>query len=271
MTTDAFGSALSSVVKLRPRIGLTPITEKNSAVTFCAINSSGFPPSVRLARVSAYAAMLSNEVARSFQRMKFEGPTTFGTSGRCALISQMTAIRSASRYGKRSRNTALTTVKIALFTPIPSASVRTATNVKPGDFSSWRKAKRRSIMGIFEFRFSIFDFLVPKLCLGMRMSGQLCCHVGETKFRRQVRSQTEFGNEELAVKGRTDSSGHLSLVTHHFFSFGVESDNGIDGAGPARGQPAGNERDEHERRREEEKRDGIARADSVEERRDQSR
>src|SRR5204863_1022802 len=44
-------------------------------------------------------------------------------------------------------------------------------------------------------------------------------------------------------------------------SFGVESDDGIDGAGPARGQPAGNERDEHERRREEEKGDRIARAD----------
>jgi hypothetical protein len=38
--------------------------------------------------------------------------------------------------------------------------------------------------------------LVPKLCLGMPMSWQLCCPSCETEFRKQVRSQTEFGNEE---------------------------------------------------------------------------
>src|SRR3954464_15613568 len=90
--------------------------------------------------------MLSKEVARSFQRMKLAGPATFETPGRFAFVSQITAMRSASRYGKRSRKTALTTVKMALFTPIPSARVRTATNVKPGDFRSCRKAKRKSFM-----------------------------------------------------------------------------------------------------------------------------
>src|SRR3954471_11693138 len=54
-------------------------------------------------------------------------------------------------------------------------------------------------------------------------------------------------------------------------SFGMESYDGIDGAGSPRGQPAGNERDEHERRREQEKCNRIARADSVEQRRHQSR
>src|SRR3954471_4050022 len=90
--------------------------------------------------------MLSKEVARSFQRMKLAGPATFETPGRFAFVSQITAMRSASRYGKRSRKTALTTVKMALFTPIPSARVRTATKVKPGDFRSCRKAKRKSLM-----------------------------------------------------------------------------------------------------------------------------
>jgi hypothetical protein len=42
----------------------------------------------------------------------------------------------------------------------------------------------------------ISNLLVPKLCLGMTMSRQLCCPIGETEFQRQVRSQTEFGNEE---------------------------------------------------------------------------
>src|SRR4051812_1868671 len=40
---------------------------------------------------------------------------------------------------------------------MPSARVRTAMRVKPGDFRSWRKAKRRSFMAIFDFGFSIFD------------------------------------------------------------------------------------------------------------------
>ena len=38
------------------------------------------------------------------------------------------------------------TLKIAVFAPIPSASVRMAIRVKPGDFRSWRSAKRRSFM-----------------------------------------------------------------------------------------------------------------------------
>lgn len=40
--------------------------------------------------------------------------------------------------------TALTTVKIALFAPIPSASVAIATAVKPGDFINPRQANFRS-------------------------------------------------------------------------------------------------------------------------------
>jgi hypothetical protein len=64
-------------------------------------------------------------------------------------------------------------------------------------------------------------------------------------------------------------SHHSSHVTRHFCdSFGVQGYNGIDSAGPARGQPAGNKRDEHERRRKKEKGDRIARADSVEQRTD---
>jgi hypothetical protein len=45
-----------------------------------------------------------------------------------------------------------------------------------------------------------FFILVPKLCLGMTMSRQLCCPSCETEFQRQVRSKTEFGNEEALAK-----------------------------------------------------------------------
>src|SRR5438094_1442025 len=38
------------------------------------------------------------------------------------------------------------TVKIAVFAPMPSASVSTATAVKPGFFSNWRKANLRSFI-----------------------------------------------------------------------------------------------------------------------------
>jgi hypothetical protein len=44
-----------------------------------------------------------------------------------------------------------------------------------------------------------FRLFVPKLCLGMSLSRQLCCPSCETEFRRQLRSQTEFGNEEDKV------------------------------------------------------------------------
>jgi hypothetical protein len=37
-------------------------------------------------------------------------------------------------------------LKIAVLPPMPSASVSTATVVKPGFFSSWRKANLRSFM-----------------------------------------------------------------------------------------------------------------------------
>ena len=38
-------------------------------------------------------------------------------------------------------------LKIAVFAPIPSASVRTAIAVNPGDLRSWRKANFKSIHG----------------------------------------------------------------------------------------------------------------------------
>ena len=54
--------------------------------------------------------------------------------------------RPDSVYGNGRNKTAFTTLKIAVFAPMPSASVSTATAAKPGFFSSWRKAKRRSFM-----------------------------------------------------------------------------------------------------------------------------
>jgi hypothetical protein len=52
--------------------------------------------------------------------------------------------RSAFAYGSGRMTTALTTVKIALLAPMPSASVAIATAAKPGDRHRPRHAKRQS-------------------------------------------------------------------------------------------------------------------------------
>src|SRR5881396_2296886 len=49
----------------------------------------------------------------------------------------------ATGFGRS--NSSLSIAKSARFAPMPSASVRIATTVKPGFFSSWRKANRRSL------------------------------------------------------------------------------------------------------------------------------
>src|SRR5712671_3082663 len=48
----------------------------------------------------------------------------------------------ASLTGMGLKNTAFTTVNIAVFAPMPSASVRTATAVKAGDLRMVRRVKR---------------------------------------------------------------------------------------------------------------------------------
>src|SRR6266481_5652626 len=55
-------------------------------------------------------------------------------------------MRDGSLNGSRRRNRSLTKLKIAVFSPMPSASVRTATRVNPGDLRSWRKANFRSFI-----------------------------------------------------------------------------------------------------------------------------
>src|SRR2546427_7802329 len=56
------------------------------------------------------------------------------------------ASRSGSLNGNGRSSTALTTLKMAVFAPMPSASVSTATAVKPGFFSNCRMANFRSFI-----------------------------------------------------------------------------------------------------------------------------
>src|SRR4029450_1149492 len=55
-------------------------------------------------------------------------------------------MRDGSLNGSRRRKRSLISLKIAVFAPIPSASVRTATRVNPGDLRSWRRANLRSFI-----------------------------------------------------------------------------------------------------------------------------
>jgi hypothetical protein len=59
-------------------------------------------------------------------------------------VLQTNTSRSGALYGNGLSNTAFTTLKMAVFAPIPSARVKTATVVKPGLFTSIRNPKRAS-------------------------------------------------------------------------------------------------------------------------------
>src|SRR5580693_8169728 len=73
------------------------------------------------------------------------GPkASFGTCGRSRSGVQMYTRRLGSPYGRERINTPLTTVKIAVFAPMPRASVSTATIVKPGFLRSIRTPYFRS-------------------------------------------------------------------------------------------------------------------------------
>src|SRR5947199_3401843 len=66
-------------------------------------------------------------------------------------------ILSASGYGSGRSRTAFTMLKIAVFAPIPSASVRTATRVNPGDLRTWRRANFRSFISFGAERYCRID------------------------------------------------------------------------------------------------------------------
>src|SRR6266550_5821191 len=53
---------------------------------------------------------------------------------------------SGSENGRPRRKRSCIKLKMAVFIPMPRASVITASDVNPGDLRSWRRAKRRSFI-----------------------------------------------------------------------------------------------------------------------------
>src|SRR6266576_2423005 len=69
----------------------------------------------------------------------------------------MCTTRPGSLNGRPRKNRSLIKLKMAVFSPIPSASVITARKVKPGDLRSWRRANRRSFISLCAQSFDWID------------------------------------------------------------------------------------------------------------------
>src|SRR6266542_3486078 len=90
--------------------------------------------------------MSSNTWFCERQSRKAAGETGVRSQPGSLELSKRRTSLSGSRYGSGLRSTPLTTLNMAVFAPMPRARVNTATAVKPGFFSSWRKANFRSFM-----------------------------------------------------------------------------------------------------------------------------
>src|SRR6266536_4658493 len=69
----------------------------------------------------------------------------------------MCTTRCGSAKGSPRRKRSFIKLKIAVFSPIPNASVMTASTVKPGDLRSWRRANFRSFMSFSAQGFDWID------------------------------------------------------------------------------------------------------------------
>src|SRR6266404_5436498 len=69
-----------------------------------------------------------------------------GLRSRSLGLTYKCTSRLDSRKGRPRRKRSLIKLKMAVFNPIPSASVIRASKVNPGDLRNCRKAKRRSVI-----------------------------------------------------------------------------------------------------------------------------
>src|SRR6266705_2022120 len=76
------------------------------------------------------------------------GADIWNSSVRSFPLVRIWRTRSGSWNGSPLRKRSLISEKIAVFAPIPSASVRTAIKVNTGDLRSWRSANPRSFISL---------------------------------------------------------------------------------------------------------------------------
>src|SRR6266516_7553109 len=145
-TTSLRPAASSSGRKRRPSSGRTRRMGKNVAETRKASTRSGLSRLVRLKSLEPIAARFSNTWFCACQSTKVPGATLKVGKPNFTLLSCNRTNRSGSGKESGRNKTPFTTLKMAVFAPMPSASVSTATAVKPGFLSNWRKANLRSFI-----------------------------------------------------------------------------------------------------------------------------
>src|SRR6266567_4579238 len=85
----------------------------------------------------------------------------------------MRTTRSGSENGRPRRKRSCIKLKIAVFMPIPMASVMTASKVKPGDLRSCRRAKRRSFIS---FSAQCLNWIDMRGAARGKKTGEECGH-----------------------------------------------------------------------------------------------
>jgi hypothetical protein len=131
--------ASSSDVKVLPSIGFASSIGNNEAETRAAVTRSGSPWPEMSTCSSRKAPRVLNDLCSRTKMAKSgaEKPTLgYPIPGK---PSPSAMSLDGSLNGKGRKSTVFTTLKIAVFAPMPSASVTTATAVKPGFLASIRK------------------------------------------------------------------------------------------------------------------------------------
>src|SRR2546425_8940935 len=132
----------------------------------------------------------------------------------------MVTSRSGSLNGRGRNNTLPTTLKIAVFAPIPSASVSRVTRVKRGFLSNWRKANLRSLItqGFHWINFCGSPRREPRReQRGSRQherNGKQSTHVSHpTSF---LRHDLQVGDDAVAIAPKANgAAGAVAEFVHH--------------------------------------------------------
>src|SRR3954462_14689012 len=140
--TGAAPTSSSPVMNSLPRTGFTPRLGKKSEETRSPFTCSASPAPMRLKEKTRESAMEEKERFPFCQSRKFG--YEIEPFSKLALFSPNATNCSDCGKGSGFSSTPFTIENTAVFAPIPSASVMTATVVKAGDFNAIRTPYRRS-------------------------------------------------------------------------------------------------------------------------------
>src|SRR5438309_6678258 len=136
----------SSAVNVRPSNGGTSHKPKNSGVTHTPGTDWGnSSPRNVSPSLSLYAARRANKLV-CWRASRSASGLMPGHQPRSLCTTPSCTNRSGCSTGSGSNTAVFTTLTMAVVAPMPSARVSTATAVKPGFFSNWRKANFKSVM-----------------------------------------------------------------------------------------------------------------------------